>query len=478
MKILLIYPNVTNQRFIQLGIAYLSSALKQKKHEVELFDTTFGYNKQELKNRVEEFGPGLIGFSARSTDFEFAVDIAKEIKKNFGIPIVFGGSHATIVPDEVIARAPIDMVCVGEAEEAFVELASKMSSGKKFKDTKNFWFKEGNKVVKNPVRRLTENLDSLPFPDRKLFDKRHLESESGMIFITGRGCPFKCSYCINHKLHEIYKDCSPFVRFRSVENVIQEIKKVRKELDFNSIYFGDETFTIGKERIKKLCTALKEQVNLPFSIMTRAETLDREILTYLKMANCSSIAIGIETGNEKMRFDVLNRKLKNETIIKAFKLAKEFGIYTYSFNMLGLPFETKETIMETIELNRLTQPSSLQATIFAPFKGTKLRELCVQKNWLREEPKSDYYTESFLEMDSISRVEIEAFQKMFWMYCYAPKPLYPLLNAVRFSLQLAPDVLRHKVGLAFVRLGQVFGLVKRLGFRQTAKQIYKKYRGA
>jgi radical SAM superfamily enzyme YgiQ (UPF0313 family) len=171
----------------------------------------------------------LIAFSVLSTEFEFSIKISKLIKENFQIPIIFGGIHPTIEPKEVIKNEYVYMVCIGEGEDTLLELVNKMESGKDVKNILGLWVKENGRVFKSPIRPLETNLDKFPFPDREIFDKRHfIKDYPGSPFLTSRGCPYKCTYCCNHLLQKIY-NYKNYVRFRSVDNVLDEMEFVKKK---------------------------------------------------------------------------------------------------------------------------------------------------------------------------------------------------------------------------------------------------------
>ncbi|MDO8646828.1 MAG: radical SAM protein, partial [Candidatus Diapherotrites archaeon] len=378
MNVLFIYPNITGQLHSPLGITSLSAVLKSAGHETMLFDTTWGYDKEGLFRAIKEFKPKLICFSVRNNDYFFALGIAKEIKRSHAIPIIFGGPQATLNPKRLIAEDCIDFVCIGEGEYALKELAEKLEKKKSTCNIKNVWAKKNGKVFQNQVRSLIQNLDELPFPDWQMLDKRHLEGKSTFFLIGSRGCPYQCTYCANHAFQKIYQDKGNYVRYKSPKKVIEEIKEAKKSIKISWVNFDDDTFTLNKKWLKEVCELYKKEINLPFSINGRANTIDLEILQILKDSGCWSISIGLEEGNEKIRNEVLKRNMKTETIIKAFNDAKRLGIKTYAFNMVGLPFETEKTIFETIELNRQCRPDAIQVSIFSPYEGTELHEMCAK----------------------------------------------------------------------------------------------------
>jgi anaerobic magnesium-protoporphyrin IX monomethyl ester cyclase len=224
MNILFIYPNIVESpKDISTGIGMLSAIAKQKGHKTKLIDSSFGVKDSLIVKEAVSFKPDLIAFSTATNDFGYACRIATFLKKRFDVPFIAGGFHPTIAPEEVISKKCFDMICVGEGDFTFSELLEKMEGKKSLTKIKNIWIKKNGKIIKNPVRKLAENLDSLPFPDRDIFDyEKYLKWNHGTAtFISTRGCPFQCSYCINHFLAKKYKGKGKYVRFRGVDNFLE-----------------------------------------------------------------------------------------------------------------------------------------------------------------------------------------------------------------------------------------------------------------
>ena len=462
MKILFIYPNLMRQENIRLGIAYLSACLKKAGHQMELMDYTWGGTISDCLKKIEEFKPDVVGFSSNSGEFVFCCRLAMKIKDKYEIPILFGGVHPTVVPEEVINNENIDIICVGEGEDALVELLNKMQSGNDFYSIRNLWFKREGKIIKNGPRQLMEDLDVLPFPDRELFHYgRYIEASSGSIDImSGRGCPYICSYCINPILQNLYSDERKFVRQRRVDNVLEEIAQIKKIYSFSHIDFQDDVFALKKSWILEFSEKYGKKFRIPFTCNARLELIDKEICIALKEAGCLMLNMGIEAGNEKIREKVLKRRVSNEKIINAFKMAKNAGLKTYSFNMIGLPFETREDIQETIALNQKVKPDILQVSIFQPYPGTALQKLCIEKGWLTNKAiHFSHQMKSTLKYPHITNKEIQRFKKTFRFKVIYKHNLIKALFVLLFDLNYQtfirirpkiPDVIK-KVMFKIVR---------------------------
>jgi len=416
MNILFVCPNLAKEEYISLSIGYLSAYIKRAGHKVDLVDYTFGGDINDCIKKVQEFNPELVCFSLRSNEYNFCLKIAKSVKSRFDVKTVFGGAHPTVDPENTIKNKSVDMICIGEGEEALLELIEKMERGEDFTNTHNFWFKKDGQVIKNSLRHLVENLDILPFPDREIFDfKQYLECRNGaMDMIIGRGCPFGCTYCINHILQKLYDGLGRYVRLRSVDNVLDEIRQITSKYDIKTIRFNDDLFTIDKDWVKEFSEKYSKEFKIPFYCNARTELITDELCEDLKNAGCVSLNMGIESGSEKLRREVLNRQNSNENIINAFKIAKKHGLSTFSYNMVGLPFETLDNISESIDLNQKVNPDFLTVSIFQPLPGTKLAEICKENGWIEQAGMTTTIRKhSILNYPDISAKEIKKQQTFF-----------------------------------------------------------------
>lgn len=465
-RVLFIYPNAISQGFIHGGIAILSAVLKEAGHETDLFDTTF-YNiesnkietslqfkptdlkkkieRREVKflvsdflNKISTFKPDLIAITCTSNSYLLLKNLMEKTISNINCPVIIGGPKATISPEELIREDFISMVCIGEGEEALVEVANNIRDNKSLINIKNIWIKKNHRIHRNEVRLLNQNLDSLPLPDWSIFNEQHFYRPMyGNIlkfgwFEMSRGCPFSCSYCINSYLHKLYQDKGKIFRTKSIERIINEIEYFKNKYDINYIRFVDETFlSLSTKELKRFATAWKSKIKIPFIMMTRPESVTREKGKILAdLGYCTHVSIGIESGNEKLRKEVYNRYVKNETIIKAFQILKEAGIGTTSYNMLGAPTESRKEIFDTIKLNRLAKVDVASLSYIYPFEGTPLRERCLNDGYINEKSAmiTDYTKDTILDMPQISRKELRGLYKTFNFYVKFPKIIYPLIK--------------------------------------------------
>lgn len=439
MKILFVYPNVVESpKDISQGLASLSAVLKKAGHKTALLDSTFGLANKEIIAKVKTFQPDLVAVTAASNDILNAVKITRLIREHTAAPTICGGFHPTVAPEDAIKYGCFDMICIGEGEYALLELAESLEKGEINTNIKNIWFKKPGGIIRNEPRPLIQNLDKLPFPDRELFDyQKYIRwNQNKATFITTRGCPFRCSYCINHALQKLYSGKGKYLRFRSVGNVIEEIKAVKQKYKFDSIEFYDDTFTLDKKCVMKFCKKYVEEIGLPFEINARVNAVDKEIFLALKSAGCTRVSIGIESGNEHIMNDVLRRDTTINKIKETFSWAKEAGLQTYAFNMIGLPFETKEEIEDTIVLNRDVCPDYIGISIFNAYPGTELYDVCKKNGWLASETAAEsYFKSSNIRHPNFTEKELNKIRNIFGFKVYfRKKPIKATLDLLDKNL--------------------------------------------
>jgi radical SAM superfamily enzyme YgiQ (UPF0313 family) len=462
MRILLVHPNKYAQRYISVGIAMISAALKKAGHEVIFIDTSrFREDEQDnkmffalkaqrqkmedslqfmpvelpsieksnesvaniLHSVIQSFEPVLIGFTATSSDFPYTLSLINQIK-HYNIPTIVGGAHSTVAPIETLGNDGIDMVCVSEGEEAIVELADSLESGKARTNIQNIFFKTSGGIIRNNIRPYV-NLDSLAMPDMEIFDQYHhigaYQGEQVIYgrFETARGCPFKCAYCINDRLHSLHCAEKKHVRHKSPERIIKELKFGMEKIGINIFRFVDETFLATPiDRLNKFVDLYRSEIDKPMIIATRPETVSYKTMSILRDA-CENIQVtmGIESGSNYIRRNICNRFVSNDTIINAFRICRDLGFHTGSFNMIGLPDETREDFLQTININREAKVDTPMLSFFYPFPGTKLRDYCIKKGYISDECHSiDYAVSSVLKMPQFTIEEMEGLKRTFVLY--------------------------------------------------------------
>lgn len=429
MRVLFVYPNVVRYpKDISLGISYLSAVLKKHGHETGLIDTTFGIKDSEIVSKVKAFNPDLIGMSFVSAAFPYATHIATIIKKENKAPIIAGGVHPTVDPEETLSLDCFDMVCIGEGEEALLELVTSIEKTDRNTAIQNIWFKENGRIIRNSFRELCKHLDTLPYPDLDIYDySRYLKDHyMAASFLRVRGCPYECTYCANHTFKELYKGLGTFVRYRSIDNIIGEIKSVVQRHQAQVVNFYDDTFTLNKKQVSEFCAKYKKEIGLPFSINGRIDNITRDMCAELRSAGCSSIFIGLESGDPSIRQNILKKNITNESIIEGCRLLKEYGIPFGTYNMIGIPGEKMQDIRKTIALNRKIRPDSIVVTLFNAYKGTELYLKC-KKEGILDKAVSYYWRSSNVRHPYLSLRKLQRLRKWFGFHvfiAYNPKKAF------------------------------------------------------
>jgi len=434
MKVLFIFPIPRIPGFgralFNLGIGYLSAILKQHQHETDLLSLS-SCDRHKIRKKIKLFSPDLIAVSSTSDQVELSRQIISYIKSNFQVPIVLGGVHATYLPQESIAIEGLLGICLGEGEYPLLELVECLETGKDYRHINNFWFKDGDKIIRNDLRSPVIELDSLPFPDREIFDTSRINKAwlVGMQFMGSRGCLYSCTNCNYPALRKIYKlDRENYIRLRSVDNLLTEIDLVIKRYKSDGyVNFEDDSFTVDKNWLREFSAKYSKNIRYPFFCNARADQVDEESITLLKEANCRLIRIGIESGDEYIRNVILKKGITNDDIIKAFRLAKKHGIKTLSFNMLGLPFETEESIKKTIRLNKKIQPDFISISYFRPYPGTDLYDLCKEKNLISRRKASHWLEDTILDQPTISKNKVRYYMRVFGVSVRRPR-VAPLIR--------------------------------------------------
>jgi len=411
MKCLFVYTDIgtRNLYHLQHGVAAISAVLKKGGHETALLYLQQDISGEEFVAEVDRHKPDVVAFSTGTHQWQFVRKYSSALKKKHDVLTVCGGHHATLASESVIAHPDIDIVCRGEGEYPMLDLLNALRDGGDYSRIPNLLVKRDGQVFRNEIRPLIDPLDELPYEDRDLFDHLPLWEQSNYqpALFCGRGCPFNCSYCCNNALMGLYKGKGKFVRLRTPENVMGELRHLVDNYTVRSFYFEDDTFTLNHDWVREFCRLYSERFSLPFRIYIRVETASREILSLLKEAGCYMVNIGLESGNPEIRAKVMNRKMTNEQIIEVFRICDELGLKTFNFNLIGVPDDTVKTIEDTMELNRIVKPNHAQVSIFYPYPGTSLHHHCIEMGYFKEdEERASFFEGSPLDLPTITRDEI------------------------------------------------------------------------
>jgi len=477
-----------------LGIEYLSAVLKQHGHTTSLAldPGLFGENdnvlyvpllerffdqRGRLLRQVKEEQPDIVGFSAYTNTYRWCCDVAREVRKICDARVVFGGIHATLVPDVVVQEDCVDYVVVGEAEEAMAELADALAAGEPTDHIRNVWTETDGRVHANPIRPPIEDVDALPFPDKALFEK-DINYEDDYLLLASRGCVFSCSYCCESAINRMYRDAcgKRFYRRRSVGSVMAELREMYARYGFREVMFNDAIFFTDKQWLRELLAAFKTEIGVKFRCFGQVRFMDEEVARLLRWAGCYAIEFGVQTMNESIRQHVLNRHESNEHNRRAFEICDRFGLQYDIDHMFGLPGESEADHVSAARFYAgLKELNRLKCHNLTWFPRTPIAELGQERGLLSPEEvaageRGD--VGDFFHVDSVKAREQQETNRGFWV-------LYRFLPLLR--PQWVGHVLRRKwrcllgrLPSPLVILGQVLLAIRNRDYRYL---LYVKYYG-
>jgi radical SAM superfamily enzyme YgiQ (UPF0313 family) len=429
------------------GFKVYSIAFKRQNKDDRMDDPDPG-EISILIEKIKALNPVFVGISLRSTFFRLSVHLTEKIKAATGTFVVWGGIHPTIKPVECVKHA--DAVCVGEGEEAIVDLAHALLKGKDIDNISNIWIKKDKQIVRNDLKPLIQDLDNLPFS--ALWDENkfiihnnsilpmRLENYSAKYWtMTSRGCIFNCTYCCNNSLKKIFKGKGKYLRRRSPENVIKELILVKCKIPrLEFILFGDDIFTYDLKWLEKFCIEYKEKVNLPFTCFFHPKYLEEKAISILKVAGLEFFMSGIQSGSETFRKLYLSRNEKNSDIIKTGKRIKKYEISVLYNIITNNPIESDTDKYETLKLlTELPKPYEILTYSLVHFPETQLTKLLLSKGHISEDQVEDKYQKAYKQWAFSLDLE-EDNSDLFWdnLYFLANKRYIPknlLLLIARWS---------------------------------------------
>ncbi len=427
---------------LPLGLAYLGAVLRANNFEVIIIDGALGsvhhFNRRrylyglkpdQLAQAIAQTSPDIIGiscpFTTRYSLFKTALKSLRSIAPN--IPIIAGGIHPTLYPQDVIENDGVEVVVLGEGEATLVELL------KRFNDSGHLeadgldgvaWRVDGKTVI-NPKRNYIQNLDELPIPAFDLMEvERYMARSRGrwasrrlssLPLLTSRACPGRCSFCSSHLLQ------GPVWRSHSPERVIMEIEHLLDRYHPTLITIEDDRFTWNRERVLKICKGivdrkLKIKWNTPNGV--HIADLDEEILIWMKKSGCISLNLAVESGDEYILQHIIGKKATNKQALEVAEICHRLGIAINGYFVIGMPSETEQSLSKTYDLCMKLKLDGLGVFIATPFPGTRLFNDCVKRGYI--DPKSAFETIASAEdaalLNSVmfETPELKAERLMWW----------------------------------------------------------------
>lgn len=444
-----VYPAFEN-----IGIEYLSAVLKQNGFQTKIaFDpllfndqfirikglnTFFNYEKN-LLTKIKNYDPKIVAFSVLSSTYPWALNLARKIKSFSSAHIIFGGIHPSSAPEEVISQECVDSIAIGEGEFAILELANSLKHNKVDYAIKNIWFKDRDRIIRNPLRPYIEDLDSMPFPDKELYYNEIPRYRTGYTIITRRGCIYNCSYCHNTVWQKLYPEEKRKIRLRSVPNVIEELKSAKKKYNFKLLRINDDLFTFDKDWLKEFSQHYSREIGIPLYCFGSPSTIDEDVIAYLKKAGCYQLCLGVQSVNQRVRKEIFNRRDSNEQIIKAIKLCREHAIRVVADNIIGYPEATENSFMETADFYSKHRANRICVFWLVYYPQTDIVDIAKQKGVLND---SDIEKLAAEPCETANTLHNKTHSKNMQRYCLFLE-LYHVLPPFLFRWMLKHRIFRY-----------------------------------
>ena len=335
--------------FPSLPLLQLAAWTRQHGYAVQVIDLhAENLYPKDAGPRVREFGAHIVALTAKTLGWPAVIEIAQMIKVECpGALVVVGGPHLSIYPKESLTWDCFDIAVVGDGEETMLEICDRVEEGGSLDDIAGTCVRKGGEIVLNPARAVPKDIDRYPMPAWDLVDVNRYHCLTLLkpfaTMVTTRGCPWHCGYC-----SQVYSDK---LRFRAPELVVDEMEWLVKNYGVREIVMFDETFTIGKKRMRKFCDEiLRRNLKVKFNIRARVDTVDREVLEMLKRAGLRSIHMGVEAGTDRV-LKIMNKQITREQTERAFRIAREVGIETRGYFMVGYYDTSPQDVEEMINFS-------------------------------------------------------------------------------------------------------------------------------
>lgn len=333
-----------------LGVAYLAAAARDAGHPASVIDAyANNLTRRELLDAVARVQPDVVGLTCTTFDWPLVAELARELRRERPqLRIWIGGPQLSLYPHECMAEQAVDLAVVGEGDEVVVELLARVDAGEDLAGVAGTIVRVGDELVRGPQREPIADLDGLAMPALDVLPLaryRSLDLPAPFAsMVTSRGCPFRCRYCSQVYVGGRY-------RSHSASRVVDEMARAQQSFGAREIVFFDETFTMERDWVLSLCEdILRRGLVVPWNVRTRVDRLDGDVLAAMAEAGCCSVHVGIETGSPRVQ-RLMNKNLRLDGVSRALAAARDAGLETRGYFMLGYPGETVEEMEQTIQLS-------------------------------------------------------------------------------------------------------------------------------
>ncbi|RKY32712.1 MAG: hypothetical protein DRP74_01870 [Candidatus Omnitrophota bacterium] len=399
MKVLLVNPPYLESVYsgfkpavqvqLPLGLAYIGSIIAQEGLSIEVLDANAeGMDINSTVDNIVASDADVVGFTTTTLMVPTIIKIIEKVGQQSNKKIILGGPHVTFFPEQMLKECPqADIIVMGEGEETVRELIRKNFND--LQSIEGIAFRRGSEILVNKKRQRIKDLNILPYPNRDLF-KLDLYSpgalwnigcrgKKSMTIITSRGCPSRCRYCSS--LHF----WGPDVRFRSIDNIIEEVENLKTRYKIKQLAILDDTFLANKKRVESFCDeVVRRKIKIKWWCYARLDfPYPAQLFKKMRRAGCYGLNFGVESGNQKI-LNGIGKNIKLGMVESIINLAKKEGFLILASFMIGLPGDTRETTEQTIDFAIRLNPHIAQFCITTPFPGTDLYEEALRKGWLKD----------------------------------------------------------------------------------------------
>ena len=378
--------------------------------------TLAGHRPDVLRRAIIEHRPRYVLADLDLYSVDAAHRTIADIAEGFSIPVAVLGRYATCRPTQAASIPGVHALVLGEYEAPASALLRAFRDRTDAEGLDGLWVNSADGLVKGDLAPLVEDLDSLPFPDRELFDyQRTIDATRQAEFKVARGCPLWCAYCINDWYMDLYAETDAFVRRRSPPNVLDEIRQVLARYGgVTSVGFYDHCFAADPDWLRRFAAEYPKRCHLPYRCHVRLDHVTPDLAAGLARSMCRTVHVQLGSGSRFIREEILSMRLSDEDIVRACGILRRAGLGISAEVFVGCPYESEITIEETLSLVRQAEVDEVHPRVYYPTPGTRAAELCAENGWTSGRSESSYWRQrSVLDMPSLSADEIVAVVERF-----------------------------------------------------------------
>jgi len=451
MKVLLLNPSFNRYAGIKghgglsapLNLAYLAAYLRQRRPdaEINILDAeAYGLTYEETVGRIQAFNPALLGITTTTPSFDVITEVVRKTHQALpNLPVILGGPHATGSPEESCRLPGVAAAVLGEGEQTFLEIYDAVKNKTSLDSIPGLCRQSGGEIRFTGPRALIADLDSLPLPARDLLPMyryyspptKSISEDQAANIVSSRGCPFHCTYCLSDMMW------AGKYRYRSPENVVAEIEHLVEKYGIREFNFNDDLFTSHKNRLERFCRLVTEKkLGIKWVCMSRADYIEPELLRLMKEAGCGKIALGLESGSQKV-LKVMNKRLDLDRSLQAVREIKQAGIKVGVSFVVGHIGETEQTIRQTIRLAKRSNADTVAFFQASPYPGTEFYRMAKEAGYLRPNLK---WSDFAIVSNAVSTVNLPGLpaekihrwvKRAYRAYYLSPRYIFSRLREIR-----------------------------------------------